>query len=165
MSSTSEKTYKPQVEFNKQPEDNGTISVTPPIAPHGQVQALEISQTFVHSGPIPSADELIKYQNIDVDVPNRIIIMAEKEQLNTHENDRVEREVALSNVKRADRQIEIDRENRILAMICATVVIVLLLSSAVFCAYIKQPLTASVIGGGGLCAIIATIVLGTKNRQ
>ncbi|MGE4301980.1 MAG: DUF2335 domain-containing protein [Victivallaceae bacterium] len=143
--------------------DDKVVSVYSPNFPGGAM--VTHSETRIQCGPLPPADELIKYGDILSDLPERILLMAEREQANAHENDRTTRELMQRESERADRKIENDRKNRILALWVALSIVFMIIAGAVSCAILNQPIPASVLGGGGLVMLVSIIIYGSRTRE
>jgi len=110
------------------------------------------------SGPLPPAAELAAYRDIDPELPNRIVAMAEKAQTHAHEQDRenialAQREQRLFG-EQHDRQSEQIRRGQWFAFL-----------SVIWITGIGPPVAAfvnlwigSAISGAGLVMLLAMIV-------
>lgn len=104
---------------------SGRKTSTPyPVAGTGnEVTAQVVSKSF--SGPLPPPDDLKKYGEVGLDIPNRIVTMAEKEQEHQHRN----RGKTLEYIRRDNRR---KQTFGLLISLAA-------LATAGFCAWIGAP--------------------------
>jgi len=118
-------------------------------------------QTFIqhaHSGPLPEPAELAAFGQISSDFPERIVRMAEQEQQHRFE-------VQKQELAREELVARINGRNSLLGLIISLVVVAAVMAAVVLCAYYHQPWPASILGGGGLCAVVATIICGSKIKS
>lgn len=123
-----------------------------------ELQALKVEQTLVHSGPLPPPAELAAFAQIDKSFPERIMRMAELEQQHSFE-------IGKQEAARADYIAKVNGRNATLGMLVSLVVIIVVMVAVVLCAYYRQSLPATILGGGGLAAIIATIIYGSRLKR
>lgn len=115
--------------------------------------AVRVQQAY--SGPIPQADQMAQYANIDPSFPQKIMDMAIKEQDHRIEKEKQEE-------LRADKIIESNSFLATCGIFSAVACVLVIMAAAVLCAYLGQPLPASIIGGGGLAIIVAVLVKGSR---
>ena len=125
------------------------------IAPVSGKKAVGLSMTQLHQGPIPSAEEMRQYSQVFPDLPQRIVKMAEDEQKH-----RFAMEESLKNYR--DSEL---RSNTILAYLgifSSVLCVLIIMSASVFCAYFHHPITAGIIGSGGVVMIVSVLVCGSR---
>lgn len=111
--------------------------------------------TQLHQGPIPSAEEMRQYSQVFPDLPQRIVKMAEDEQKH-----RFAMEESLKNYR--DSEL---RSNTILAYLgifSSVLCVLIIMSASVLCAYFQHPITAGIIGSGGVVMIVSVLVCGSR---
>jgi uncharacterized membrane protein len=91
---------------------------------------IAVSRKF-HKGPLPAPEDFEHYDTVLPGAAERIIAMAEKEQAHRHDAER--------------KVIFHEFGTRYVGQVGALVALVLLVAAVIFCAYIGQPVTASVI--------------------
>lgn len=130
-----------------------------------------ITQTVAYSGPLPSADEMEKYRRISADWPERIIAMAEKEQdarlaemKKKSERDDVALRLADAESKRADRLININNANIVRGQRLGFLSVLVIIGGACVCAIYEHPISAGIIGSGGIVMLLAAFIIGSKIR-
>lgn len=84
--------------------------------------------------------------------------MAESEQQHRFEVQKIEQ-------VRADYTARANTRCVFSGQIVALLVVAMVMTAAVFCAKYGQPWPASLLGGGGLAAIIATIIYGSRLKR
>lgn len=108
-----------------------------------------------YSGPIPQADQMSQYADIDPTFPQKIMDMALKEQQHRFDKEKSEQQ----------RANEVIRTNAFLAkcgIFSAVGCVFLVMLAAVLCAFAGQTLPATIIGGGGLAVIVTVLVTGSR---
>lgn len=129
-------------------ENPDVIGVSEPDA-GGIVQ---VSTEMMHSGPLPHPSILRGYEDILPGSAERILQMAEKEQIHRFDLD--------------FKFHKTDSRDSLLGIVCATVLGVLTLTSGVFIVKLAPSTSGIVIGGllgaSGLAAIVGTFIRGTK---
>lgn len=117
----------------------------------------EISHTITqkYSGPIPPSAEMKAYAEISKDFPAKIIEMAIFEQRNRIELSKIEQ-------ARLDRELEINLSLIKLGVLAALCSILLIMGSAVACAYLGHPVVSGIIGTGGIALIVSVIIKGSR---
>ncbi len=110
---------------------------------------LVVSGRF-YSGPIPPASELAKYAEIDKNLPNRILTIAESQK--NHRID-IENKIVISQLI----------ESRIGQMFAFCLGVLGILASVVI-AYLGYPTQAVVFGSGTIVALVTVFLVG-KARQ
>lgn len=125
------------------------------IAPISGKKSVGVSMTQLHQGPIPSAEEMRQYSQVFPDLPQRIVKMAEDEQKH-----RFAMEESLKNYR--DSEL---RSNTILAYLgifSSVLCVLIIMSASVLCAYFQHPITAGIIGSGGVVMIVSVLVCGSR---
>ena len=118
-------------------------------------KSVGVSMTQLHQGPIPSAEEMRQYSQVFPDLPQRIVKMAEDEQKH-----RFAMEESLKNYR--DSEL---RSNTILAYLgifSSVLCVLIIMSASVLCAYFQHPITAGIIGSGGVVMIVSVLVCGSR---
>lgn len=117
----------------------------------------EISHTITQAyhGPIPPSVEMKAYAEISKDFPEKIIEMAMLEQRNRIELSKLEQ-------KHSDRELEINASLIRLGVFAALLSILLIMGTAVACAYLGHPVVSGIIGTGGIALIVSVIVNGSR---
>lgn len=113
------------------------------------------SASLTYSGPIPPAEQMSQYSDIDPNFPQKIMDMAIREQ-----EHRIQKEIAEQ--KRADKVVD---SNSFLAksgIFSAVGCVSIIMTASVLCAYFGQPWPSSLIGGGGLAIIVTVLVKGSR---
>lgn len=112
-----------------------------------RVSIVEVRQE-IFSGPLPPPSLLAAYENIIPGCADRIIKMSEA---NANSRLTINDKIVTSDIKRSNR-----------GQVLGFVLSIIGIGAAVFCAYLKQPLPASLLGVGGLSTIISIFVLNRK---
>ncbi len=118
-----------------------------------------------HSGPLPAPEELVAFGQISPDFPERIMRMAEIEQQHRIEIDKAQVSAQKQELDRLDHIAKVNGRNATLGMLVSLTVIIVVMAATVYCVHQHQQWPASVLGGGGLVAIIAAIMYGGKLKQ
>jgi uncharacterized membrane protein len=105
------------------------------------------------SGPIPSADELARYNAIDPELVNRIVSLAEREATNRH---KMESLALNANIGISDKQFS----ERRLGQRFGFGIGALGLISSVILAWIGAENTASIVGGSTVLGLVGIFVTG-----
>ncbi|MCP5052697.1 MAG: DUF2335 domain-containing protein [bacterium] len=124
-------------------------SDTPSISESPELLAL-IQRVKYTSGPIPSPEGLKEYKEVDPSFPERIFNIAEK--VTEYRID--------SNKKRLEFEIKKGLKGQSIASIIA----VLYLAGAVFCAYIGAHQVGSIIGGVTLVSVVPMFLYRRKRN-
>lgn len=158
----------------KQRASNSAISHSVPFSPPPLVpdSLLKIESEMSHySGPIPMPADMERYKLISPDLPSRIMSMAEKEQIaNIEERERESRrkdqraEIAINRTIQDEFIIRSNSMSMKLGMICALLSIMAIMATVITCAFLHQSITGSIIGGGGLVAIVVAFIYGGKMK-
>lgn len=117
--------------------------IIPMLRPDMKERGVEIITTFVrkhHSGPLPAPDDFEHYDRVVPGAAERILAMAETQQAHRH--------------KQEGRAILLAYAVRLTGQFGAMVALLALLGTVAFCAYMKQEISAAIIGAVG------TIVIG-----
>lgn len=117
------------------------------LAVRQAVQHVQVTQTQVtRSGPVPEASEMAAFKNVQADLPERIMRMAERA---------LEAEIT-SHTIAENRQYEERSRARIYGLIYALAA----LGATVWLALAGHPWVAGVVGGTTAVAVVATLVRG-----
>lgn len=115
------------------------------------LRAFSVLQSSSHSGPLPSPDDLKKY---DIIIPNgadRIMVMAERQ--NQHRID-IEKAVVKSNNAQSSTG---QWMGFILGLVC--------ISASVFLGIYDQPWLGGILGGSTIIGLVTVFVLGKKAQK
>lgn len=115
----------------------------------------EFSVTQAYCGPLPCANEMRQYAEVFDELPERIVAMAEAEQQHRFER--------LKNSQ--DQQKNEFRANFFLTcfgMLASVFCVLIIMTASVICAWLQHPITAGVIGSGGVGLIVAVFICGSK---
>lgn len=122
------------------------------LSESGAGEIVQVSTGMMHSGPLPHPNILRGYEDILPGSAERILQMAEKEQIHRFDLD--------------FKFHKTDSRDSLLGIACATVLGVLTLTSGVCIVKIAPSTSGIVIGGllgaSGLAAIVGTFIRGTK---
>ena len=129
------------------------------------VQKVNVQQTVLHSGPLPPPAELEAFARISPDFPERIMRMAEQEQQHRFELDLHQTEVKKREMDLSERVAAINDRNARLGMSVSLLVVAIIMATAAYCAYQGQPWPASILGVGGMGAIVASIMCGGRLKR
>lgn len=122
-------------------------------------QKVMVSEQKIHQGPIPSPEALASYEAISPGFADRLVIMAEKEQANRHEQ------------MKKIQQLEVDDHTKdhkhiIRGQVFALIAVVLVILLCVYALYLGFAYTAQAIAIGVISAIAAVFVgLKVLNRK
>lgn len=67
------------------PPSESTIEIIESLPEEAKQEILSIVMSKSHSGPLPSAEELQKYEDVQTGLAERIVVMAESEQAHRHQ--------------------------------------------------------------------------------
>ena len=125
------------------------------IAPVPGKKAVGLAVAQVHQGPIPSAEEMRRYSQVFPDLPQRIVKMAEEEQKHRFSVDE-----SLKN----QRESELKANTRLayLGISASVLCVLIIMTASVLCAYFQHPITAGIIGSGGVVMIVSVLVCGSR---
>jgi uncharacterized membrane protein len=115
-----------------------------------QLQALQVGVQH-YSGPIPSAQELQRYEQVQPGLADRIVSMAEKEQGHRHTIETTTMNLDFAEGKRG----------QIFAFLIGTGAIIV----GGYCAIHGANIAGSIIGGGGVVGLVSVFVYGRKHSQ
>ena len=147
-------------DFIPQRPPQNTPSSPPPVAPASI--KLQETKTSVYSGPIPSSEEMERYNRISPDLMKQIVQMAQDEQKNRFEIERTKLNLAEKESKRADEIVRINSRNTLVGQITAFIIVVLFLLLVGYLGYIHLPIVAGVVGIGGIGTIVYYMTRGSK---
>ena len=116
----------------------------------------------LYSGPIPSSDEMERYNRINPDLVKQIVQMAQDEQKNRFETERINLSLAEKESKRADEIVRINSRNTLIGQITAFIIVVLFFMLLGYLGYIHHPVVASVLGIGGIGTIVYYLTRGSR---
>ena len=91
--------------------------------------------------------------------------MAELEQQHRFELNNAQLSAQQREQDRAELIAKINGRNTLLGLVISILVVVIVMSAVIFCVSQRQQIPASILGGGGLAAIIATIIYGSKLKR
>ena len=125
------------------------------IAPISGKKSVGVSMTQLHQGPIPSAEEMRQYSQVFPDLPQRIVKMAEDEQ---------KHRFAMEESLKIYRDSELRSNTRLayLGIFSSVLCVLIIMSASVLCAYFQHPITAGIIGSGGVVMIVSVLVCGSR---
>lgn len=146
----------------KNPELLEKLVQTPEFA---GVLSIIVQQQVSHSGPLPMASEIVKYNEVIPNGANRIMLMAEKEQEVSH----IERHKQLElrdkelsqHVKHAQAEVNIIKRGQWFSLI--VIVLFTLLSGLL--AILGDTTSAAILMGTGLVSIVSVLIYGQKNKK
>lgn len=117
---------------------------SPFVAQHAQFQK-------IHSGPLPPAEELIKYNDAFPDAANRIIIMAELQQ--QHRFDLEKRVI--------DEQLKQSSRGQIFGFILGLIGLI----GSVYAIISGYEVSGTILGGTSLTALVSLFVIGKREQK
>ena len=123
-------------------------SVEPKPLPNQVVRTTTQMVASMHSGPLPSPNDLAAYEKILPGAAERIFALTEGE--TKHRRD-MERTIVAGNL-----------QNERTGMRCGLLVAVLVVVASVVMAALKQPVPASIFGVGGIGSLLTVFVKGRK---
>jgi uncharacterized membrane protein len=134
-----------------------------------------IVQQKIHQGPMPSPEDIREYAVTQSDLPERMMLMAEKSQDNKARHaDKVlalkqqEIELNVGALKAADLANKRDSSNQTLSLILAFIVVLICVLGSFYLAIIDKTAVALVIGGTTLVGVVAAFLKGksiTSNNK
>ncbi|OOF42312.1 hypothetical protein BKK51_12960 [Rodentibacter trehalosifermentans] len=138
---------------------------TPEVA---GVLSIMVQQQISHSGPLPMASEVAKYNEVIPDGANRIMMMAEKEQDANHADRRKQleqrdQELAQNDVRLKQGQDEIDVIKR--GQWISLAVITLFTALSALLAILGDTTSAALLMGAGLVGIVTALIYGKRNKE
>jgi len=108
-------------------------------------------QVFASSGPLPSADELIKYNLANPDAADRIIKMAELQQQH-----RFGLEINVIN-----KQLKESQRGQLFGFILGLIGLL----GSIYSINTGNEISGSILGGGSLTMLVSLFVLGKKEQK
>jgi len=105
-------------------------------------------QGVVYSGPLPTPQDFGKYDEILPGAAERILTMAENQ---SKHRQKIEVKIVKSNIT-----------NEKIGLIFGLIVALSMFSAVVLCAYLKQPIPATIIGTGGIVGLVTAFIKGSK---
>jgi len=114
------------------------------------IRTVSVIQHKSHSGPLPDIETLRGYSELIPDGANRVMIMAEKQ---LEHRIAIESKVVSSQMKQSNR-----------GQFFGLIIGIAALAMTGFCAYINQPIPATVIGTAGITGLVTAFIKG-KNSQ
>ncbi len=128
------------------------------------------TQTTLHSGPLPSADELAKYEQLQPGLIAKIVETADKEQDHRFYLQKEEisqqaetLEISRSESKRSDYALKIYSRNSLLGLIFAFLIALAVLAATVLCIYLNHPIPGYILGSGGVVMIVYIFISGSNH--
>ncbi|MBY6208781.1 MULTISPECIES: DUF2335 domain-containing protein [Halomonas] len=148
--------------------------MTEPKTPPDNSQPREISfqaQHITHSGPVPPAAEIARYEQILPGAADRIFTMAEQEQQHRHQEEKDQNEanarIANANVRASDSNVRAQdasiaeiRRGQWMAFTLGLVFLAITLTFGLR----GQEIAASALGLGGVAAV-ATVFIKVRSKQ
>ncbi|WP_288803882.1 DUF2335 domain-containing protein [uncultured Novosphingobium sp.] len=131
-----------RIEAEEQDERLTVEALEPLFRPEKRDLGIQIAATIVrrsHRGPLPSPDMYAEYEAAHPGSAERIMQMAEREQVHRHSSE--------------SRMIRHEYGVRYTSQIGAIAALVLLCATVAFCAWMGQQLSAAVIGAVGAIVI------------
>lgn len=101
-----------------------------------------------YSGPLPTPQDFGKYDEILPGAAERILTLAENQ---SKHRQKLEVKIVKSNIT-----------NEKLGLIFGLIVALSMFSAVVLCAYLKQPIPATIIGTGGIVGLVTAFIKGSK---
>ncbi len=134
-----------------------------PIPPNMQTQIIHQEAHLKYSSPLPPSEELNRLREIDPSIPERLMVMVEKEQQNRFENDKRNFELQKEDSSRADEELQINKRNTLLSTVFSfLLVLIFFVLLGVLIGVYHQFLPAGIFGAGGLVAIV--YILNHENK-
>lgn len=152
-------------QITKKPELIEKVLKTPEVA---SFLSVIIQQQISHSGPLPLASEVAKYNEVIPNGADRIMTMAEKEQEANHINNQKQlsqrdQELSQRNTQLNHRQTELETVKR--GQWFSIIVITLYTTLSAFIAWLGDTVTAGALMGTGLVGIVFALVYGKNNQN
>ena len=104
-----------------------------------------------YMGPIPTASEMLRYEEACPGLPDRIMAMAEQQSKHRQEVERI--------------AIKASSRNSTLGVIFAFILAVSTLAAGVYCIKIGEKILGTSIGGLGLASIVGAFIHGTRSNR
>lgn len=119
---------------------------------------IQHQQQITHSGALPLASEVVKYNEVIPNGANRIMIMAEKEQ--EHNHLKTQKQLKHREEELLQRGIHLDVVKR--GQIFSVAVIILYTCLSAYIAWIGDTITAGALMGTGVVGIVTALIYGNK---
>ena len=123
-----------------------------------------VSHTELWQGPLPPPRVLDEYNTILPGAMERILGMAEREAMERQVNERTRLANETAHINAVSEDTKAYRSEVRRGQLLATVIMVAGIAATVFCAYIKQPWIAAVLGSGTLGNVVISM-LNAKGKQ
>ncbi len=134
------------------PKDLKKHTVTPEPSSGQNAQNSELTFSEMrYSGPIPPASELQAYADINPELVDRIVTMAEKEQASRHEI-----------LKRAQDSGIVERR---IGQFLGFLIGITCISGGVYAVTSGHDFAGAAIGAGGVVGLVSVFVLGRRERH
>lgn len=134
-----------------------TSSVDGPGLSSDAAESIEfVQQSSLHVGPLPSAEQLKAYAEINPELPERIVLMAEREQSHRHTLEQQELQASVEQHRDNAKYRERGQNYALL------ISIFFVLASVGF-AGLGAPIAGSVLGGATLLGIVSVFVTGRRS--
>ena len=126
-------------------------------APKTQQKEQSVSQSqsvqSAYQGPKPSADQLLKYNQITPGLADRIVAMAEKESSHRHAQEKV--------ILDTDSKLAISASREVLiGQVFGLIIGLATISAGTFLAYSGNNFAGGAIGSAGVIGLVSVFVLG-----
>ena len=122
---------------------------------NGRSLTVRTEQESIYAGPLPSAEDMLKYAEVFPELPERIFEMARAEQQHRFAQDEADN-------RRFDEGLRLDGRNTLIGMFLAIVAVALIMGASVFCAKFGHPVTSGIIGTGGVVLIVTIFITGAR---
>ena len=133
--------------------------------------SLEISEGK-YTGPIPLASQMAEYGKISSDFPERILRMAEQEQMAhldelLRESKRKDEslKLALRDAERAEEILKSNIHTTRLGMMTAAILTILYFVIVAICVIYGHPVTSAILGTGGIASLTFIYIMGSKEKK
>lgn len=115
-----------------------------------------------YSGPLPPPSYLEGYSQLIPNGPERIMVMAEKEQAHRHS---MEQNQLQSEVRIGGQIVDMERRNSLIGVLSAFFIVLFTLSSATLLVYTGHDVAGTILGGTGLVSLVGTFIYGTNSSR
>lgn len=120
-------------------------------ASHQQSGKMQIQTTSIYAGPLPAAEELKRYEEIQTGLADRIVRMAEEQGNHRREIEKLVIEGRIRDSK--------------LGILCGMLIGVFALGVGGLTTIYDHPLVGLSIGGGGVAGLVGVFVYGTRSNR
>ena len=124
--------------------------------------SIKMKKASLYAGPIPSSEEMERYNSINPDLVKQIAQMAQDEQKNRFETERINLSLAEKESNRADEIVRINSRNTLVGQITAFIIVVLFLLLIGYLCYIHERVVAGLLGSFGIGTIVYYLTRGSR---